>query len=196
MIRRTSMILLLWLAPWTAWAHGGDDHLHGAREPLPDPAGEVESASFTGESYEVVAKRVGRTLRLYLADARSNDPLSGAELKVVLVGEREETVRAAPAPTPGVYEVSLGSDAPLELVALVERWGVAEVLPLGRLGSPEAHADEEAHASGEDHHDRAAREAHADEAHHEHGPPGWFLGFLGLLAGLGAGVLLRRRSDA
>lgn len=183
-MRVWSLLALALSLPEMASAHGVDEHLHGEREPLPDPAGEVPTASFTGESFELVAKRTEAGLRLYLGDARSNDPLSGAELKLVIVGAVERTVEAEPTDSAGIYRAKLEEEGPVEIVAEVRRWGVAELLPVGRLEDGE-HLHPGATTTEPGH---EGEHAHADD--HEHPEQGWRLQLLGGLSLLTSGLVV------
>jgi hypothetical protein len=179
------LLILGW--PAVGWAHGVDEHLHGEREPLPEPAGEVPTAGFTGETFELVAKRTEAGLLLYLADARSNDPLSGAELRLVIVGAAERRVMAEATESAGIYRATLEGPGPVELVAEVRRWGVTELLPVGRLeGGPHLHPEPEAeghlHDGEDEHHD------HADE--HQHLEQGWRMQLLGGVSVLSLGLVI------
>lgn len=99
------MLLCVWLATGSAYAHGGEDH--SSPEPAlaaAAPSG-LPRASATTEDFEIVAVLEAQPPRLviYLDRAASNEPADKATLEVEGAGLTAKAVETAP----GVYAVSL-----------------------------------------------------------------------------------------
>jgi hypothetical protein len=131
--------LLTWLLASSALAHGGEDHGE-APAPVASMQGEVHVLGATGDAFEVVLKHPahgegGRTpLRVFVAEADSNAPVSGAQVELTLTGPTVQTLKPK-MDAPGVYlaEAELPVEAEFVAVATVTRGETVDVLALGSV---------------------------------------------------------------
>jgi len=130
--RALTLALALGLAS-SASAHDDDDHAAPAEiERLP-------SAGNVGDLYEVLVKYhpepIGRSmsLKVFVADARTNEPIAGAKIELTLSGAREYKLAPKPEATPGVYaaEVTFAAAGDYDAVAKVSRDAAADLVTLG-----------------------------------------------------------------
>jgi hypothetical protein len=137
-MRRLSW-LLAWLLAAPAFAHGGEDH--GEAPPrAASTQGEVHTLAATGDVFEVVLKHPehgagGRTpLRLFVAEADTNAPVSGAQVELSLTGPTLQTL-SPKVDSPGVYlaEADLPVGAEFAAVVTVTRGQSVDVLALGTV---------------------------------------------------------------
>jgi hypothetical protein len=169
-MRRLSC-LLVWLLAIPAFAHGGEDH--GEAPPrVVSPEGEVHTLGATGDVFEVVLKHPehgegGKTpLRVFVAEADTNAPVTGAQVELTLTGPSTQTL-VPRMDSPGVYlaEADLPVGAEFAAVATVTRGESVDVLALGTV-----HLEPE----------EAVSAPHGDGA-----PVGWLLGMAGGVGALG-----------
>jgi hypothetical protein len=121
------------ILPHVALAH--DDDEHGA-------APEIErlpSAGNVGDLYEVLVKYrpapLGRPmdLKVFVADARTNEPIAGARVELTLTGAHEYKLEPKPEASPGLYDAQVTFDAAgdYDAVAKVSRGAAADLVTLG-----------------------------------------------------------------
>jgi RND family efflux transporter MFP subunit len=108
------------LAPTPALAHGGEDHSHGeASAPPPAPPLAQPGFGAEGGAFQAVLAPVGEGgVRLYLADADSNAPITGAAVEAEAQGKSLPVT----AETEGVYRLdwtppAQGADVTLTISA-------------------------------------------------------------------------------
>ena len=136
---RRGFFLLAWLLASSALAHGGEDHGEAAAS-VASMQGEVHVLGATGDAFEVVLKHPahgegGRTLlRVFIAEADSNAPVSGAQVELTLTGPSVQALKPK-MDSPGVYlaEADLPVEAEFAAVATVTRGDSVDVLSLGTV---------------------------------------------------------------
>lgn len=149
---KVALLLLASTLPGLAAAHGGDDH--GEAKPAVTAMVNGVSAGAMGETFEVLVKaaesepKEATALRVFLSDARTNAPLTGAQVELSFLGASEVKLPATPSESPGVYTASatFPSEGSWEAMATVRRGEATEVLSLGAWKVEEAH-----HAEHEEH---------------------------------------------
>jgi len=183
MRRLCSLLFCLLAAP--VLAHGGEDH--GEAPPaVSSSEAEAHVVGATGDVFEVVLKHPrhgegGKTpLRVFVAEADTNAPVSGAEVELTLTGPTVQALKPR-MDSPGAYqaEAELPVGAEFAVVATITRGEAVDVLALGVV-----HLEPE-------------------ESTGEHGggsSRGWLLGAVvggvGVLAALGAWARTRRMRRA
>jgi hypothetical protein len=129
--------LLSWLLAAQALAHEGEDH--GKAPPaVSSPQGEEHVLAATGGAFEVVLKHPrhgegGRTpLRMFVAEADTNAPVSGAQVELTLTGSSMQALTPR-MDSPGAYrvEADLPVGAEFAAVATITRGEAVDVLALG-----------------------------------------------------------------
>jgi hypothetical protein len=124
--------------PWAARAHGdGDDHDDDHDEPA--EMERLPSAGNIGDRYEVLVKYrpealgTPMALRVFVADARTNEPVANARVELTLTGPRELKLTPAATATPGVYlaTTTFESAGDFDAVAKVTRESDADLVTLG-----------------------------------------------------------------
>lgn len=152
---KVALLLLASTLPGLAMAHGGDDH--GAAKPAPTAMVNGVSAGAMGETFEVLVKAAesepneATALRVFVSDARTNAPLTGAEVELSFLGASEVKLPVTPSESAGLYTASatFPSEGSWEALATVRRGNATEVLSLGAWKVEEAHvAHEEAAHEG------------------------------------------------
>ncbi|HEX8698926.1 MAG TPA: hypothetical protein VF815_08815 [Myxococcaceae bacterium] len=136
---RRGCFLLVWLLASSALAHGGDDHGEGPA-PVASMQGEVHALGAIGDVFEVVLKHPahgegGKTpLRMFVAEAETNAPVSGAQVELTLTGPSVQALKPK-MDSPGVYlaEADLPVEAEFAAVATVTRGDTVDVLSLGTV---------------------------------------------------------------
>jgi hypothetical protein len=131
--------MLTWLLATSALAHGGEDHGE-APAPVASMQGEVHALGAVGDAFEVVLKHPahgegGKTpLRVFVAEADSNAPVSGAQVELTLTGPTVQALKPK-MDSPGVYlaEAELPVGAEFVAVATVTRGDVVDVVALGTV---------------------------------------------------------------
>lgn len=149
-MKRASRLAFLALlaAPAAALGHGGDDH--GDKPAVTGGAERPPAAGGTGDLFEVVVKYAPAApgkptaLRVFVADAATNEPVSGAEIELTFSASSEIKVIPKAADAPGVYlgSVVFASEGEVDAVASVSRGDDADLVTLGpvRSGLPPASA--------------------------------------------------------
>lgn len=94
----TATLLCLLMLAGPAAAHGGDDHAHD-EEPVA-AAGTTPQVELSGDDLELVAVVADRALTIYLDRSATNEPVEGAEIKVLADGIPAGTAKQT---TPGTY---------------------------------------------------------------------------------------------
>jgi phosphate/sulfate permease len=131
--------MLTWLLASVALAHGGEDH-GKAPAPVASVQGEVHALGALGDAFEVVLKHPahgegGKTpLRVFVAEADSNAPVSGAQVELTLTGPSVQALKPR-MESPGVYlaEAELPVEAEFVAVATVTQGDTVDVLALGTV---------------------------------------------------------------
>ncbi|MFZ5469574.1 MAG: hypothetical protein ACOZIN_09065 [Myxococcota bacterium] len=156
---RTSVVLALslLLPPAAVLAHGGEDH--GEKKPTVSVGEKAPSAGGAGDLFEVLVKYKptpageATELKVFVADVKTNEPISGAEVELTFTGKGE--LRATPTSTdsPGIYlaSVTFPADGELDAVVSVSRGEEADLITLGTVRAgvpPEAVAPHEHPGSG------------------------------------------------
>jgi hypothetical protein len=103
---------LLWLIPFLALAHGGEDHGDNTSAPLSTTNGAIASA--TGSVFEVVLKAAEITpgeassVRVLVSDVETNTPIKEASIEISMksASARLFTGKATPTKADGIYEFS------------------------------------------------------------------------------------------
>jgi hypothetical protein len=145
---RRWLFILAWLLASPALAHGGEDHGE-PQAPVASMQGEVHTLGTTGDAFEVLLKHPahgegGKTLlRLFVAEADSNAPVSGAQVELTLTGPSVQALKPK-MDAPGVYlaEADLPVEAEFAAVATITRGETVDVLSLGTV-----HVESEEHAA-------------------------------------------------
>lgn len=146
---KVALLLLASTVPGLAAAHGGEDH--GDAKPAPAALVQGVSAGAMGETFEVLVKaphsepNEATELRVFVADARTNAPLTGAEVELSFLGASEVKLPATPSESAGLYTASatFPSEGHWEAMATVRRGNATEVLSLGAWEVEEAHVEHE-----------------------------------------------------
>jgi hypothetical protein len=145
---RRGVFMMAWLLASSVLAHGGEDHGE-ASAPVSSMRGEVHALGALGDAFEVVLKHPahgegGRTpLRVFVAEADSNAPVSGAQVELTLTGPGVQALKPK-MDSPGVYlaEAELPAGAEFVAVATVTRGETVDVVALGAVHlEPEVVAD-------------------------------------------------------
>jgi hypothetical protein len=150
-MRRVCLLLICLLAA-PVLAHGGDDH-GDAPLAVSSMQDETHVLAATGDIFEVVLKHPehgegGKTpLRVFVAEANTNAPVSGAQVELTLTGPTVQALKPR-MESPGVYqaEAELPVGAEFAAVATVTRGEAVDVLALGVVHlepeeSPGGHGD-------------------------------------------------------
>lgn len=145
-MRRASVYLALslLLIPATALAHGGEDH--SEKRPAANVAERAPSASGMGDLFEALIKYTpapaGKPteLKVFIADARTNEPVSGAEVELTFTGKGEFKATPTATSSAGIYVASVRfpSEGDFDAVASVSRGEEVDLIALGavRAGIP------------------------------------------------------------
>jgi hypothetical protein len=131
--------MVTWLVASVALAHGGEDHGE-APAPVASMQGEAHVLGATGDAFEVVLKHPahgggGKTpLRVFVAEADSNAPVSGAQVELTLTGPGVLALKPR-MDAPGVYlaEADLPVEAEFVAVVTVTRGETVDVVALGTV---------------------------------------------------------------
>ena len=91
---RLALALYLFAVPtaFSALAHGDDDHGHEEPAAVTDALPRLQS---TGSKFEIVATAKGHELMIYLGDAATNAPISGASIQIDVDGKPFTATAAA-----------------------------------------------------------------------------------------------------
>ncbi|HVG64106.1 MAG TPA: hypothetical protein VNA24_36420 [Hyalangium sp.] len=153
---RALLCVLLCLLAAPALAHGGEEHGEAPRPAVGSTQGESHVLGATGDVFEVVLEHPkhgegGKTpLRVFVAEADTNAPVSGAEVELTLTGPTVQKLLPRMA-SPGVYqaEAELLMGAEFAAVTTVTRGETVDVLALGtvHLEPEESTASSGAHTS-------------------------------------------------
>ncbi len=149
---KVALLLLASTVPGLAAAHGGEDH--GDAKPAATALVQGVSAGAMGETFEVLVKAAhsepneATALRVFVSDARTNAPLTGAEVELSFLGASEVKLPATPAENAGLYTASatFPGEGSWEAMATVRRGNATEVLSLGAWKVEEAHVEHDEHA--------------------------------------------------
>lgn len=128
-------LLGLWVLPWLAFAHGGEDHGDsGAKAVVAAPAARPRLEASSPE-FQVVAILQDRTLLLYLDRYATNEPVLDAKITVESDGQ---ALPAAPG-ADGAYRVNeaaaWATPGTHEVIVTVEADGTSDIL-IGNLVMP------------------------------------------------------------
>lgn len=132
-----AVIALILIAPGFALAHGADEI------PFAPTAARAPTAAGTGDLFEVVVKwkpaapGSETALTVFVADAKSNDPVAGADVELTFTRAKEIKVRPTAGEAAGIYLASVvfPTAGDWDAVASVTRAGEADVVALGHLDS-------------------------------------------------------------
>ena len=132
------LILSLLLAPASALAHGGEDH---GEKPAVNVGARAPSAGGVGDLFEVLIKYApapaGKPteLKVFVADAKTNEPVSGAEVEFTFTGKGEFKATPSATDSPGVYlaSVTFPSEGDFDAVASVSHGEDVDLITLGAV---------------------------------------------------------------
>jgi hypothetical protein len=153
---RALSCLLLCLLAAPVLGHEGEEHGEAPPSAVGSTQGESHVLGATGDVFEVVLEHPrhgegGKTpLRVFIAEADTNAPVSGAEVELTLTGATVQKLTPRMG-LPGVYqaEADLPVGAEFAAVTTVTRGEAVDVLALGtvHLEPEESTASSGAHAS-------------------------------------------------